>query len=57
MATYYATKAYIVRLSESIREEIKKENKEGRVKMDILRRALDLLRKALEVYPGRVEED
>ena len=25
MATYYATKAYIVRLSESIREELKKE--------------------------------
>ena len=26
MATYYATKAYVVRLSEAIREELKKEN-------------------------------
>lgn len=26
MATYYATKAYVVRISESIREELKKEN-------------------------------
>ena len=25
MATYYSTKAYVVRLSESIREELKKE--------------------------------
>ena len=27
------------------------------LKKEDLRRALDLLRKALEVYPGRVEED
>ena len=34
MATYYSTKAYIVRLSESIREELKKEN--SKVKISIL---------------------
>lgn len=34
MATYYATKAYIVRLSESIREELKKEN--SKVQISIL---------------------
>lgn len=31
MATYYATKAYIVRLSESIREELKKEKSEVQI--------------------------
>lgn len=31
MATYYATKAYIVSLSESIREELKKENSEVQI--------------------------
>ena len=34
MATYYATKSYVVRLSESIREELKKEN--SNVKISIL---------------------
>ena len=34
MATYYATKAYVVRLSESIREELKKEK--SKVKISIL---------------------
>lgn len=34
MATYYATKAYIVRISESIREELKKEK--SKVKISIL---------------------
>lgn len=34
MATYYATKAYVVRLSESIREELKKEK--SNVKLSIL---------------------
>lgn len=34
MSTYYATKAYIVRLSESIREELRKEN--SQVKISIL---------------------
>ena len=34
MATYYATKAYIVRLSESIREELKKEK--SKVQISIL---------------------
>ena len=34
MATYYATKAYIVRISESIREELKKEK--SRVQISIL---------------------
>ena len=34
MATYYSTKSYVVRLSESIREELKKEN--SNVKISIL---------------------
>ena len=34
MATYYATKAYIVRISESIREELKKEK--SKVQISIL---------------------
>ena len=34
MATYYATKAYVVRLSEGIREELKKDN--SKVKISIL---------------------
>ena len=34
MATYYATKAYVVRLSEAIREELKKEN--SKVQISIL---------------------
>lgn len=34
MATYYATKAYVVRLSESIKEELKKEN--SKVQISIL---------------------
>ena len=34
MATYYATKAYVVRLSEAIREELKKEK--SNVKISIL---------------------
>lgn len=34
MATYYATKAYVVRISESIREELKKEN--SKVQISIL---------------------
>ena len=34
MATYYSTKAYVVRLSESIREELKKEH--SNVKISIL---------------------
>ena len=34
MATYYATKSYVVRLSEGIREELKKEK--SKVKISIL---------------------
>ncbi len=34
MSTYYATKSYVVRLSESIREELKKEN--SKVQISIL---------------------
>lgn len=34
MSTYYATKSYVVRLSESIREELRKEN--SKVQISIL---------------------
>ena len=47
MATYYATKAYVVRLSEAIREELKKEADRGAI-------VTTEIEMVIKIFPGKV---